>query len=773
LSRKETVWVVDGLDELQVLPQLQKAVDELMGRENLIVTTRPGIKQHPQVQTKMNFQKHLFLRTYSKKEIHQFIDTYFSDSDLFLELKEKIKKAIETNEQLKELCSIPITLSVICQLVKQGNEEVLIKQNTAELYGCCIVAHLREAYKRQGNAAAHVSDYKIRGSYQAALRFMVLLAHESFKKCRSVSVSKDVVERVLTLQGINQPLDKQSLFEELKAIGLVEVTPFGAEFVHATFQEYFAACFLIESLTKSKKTEAFQNAQAFIEKHKFDFNYHSLFSFMLQQLLFMISQEKEEATKQKLRCLLANSVSGFTQPVEHNMSYKQSSAFLMGISMLNAYAKGIKSGAFTEEDFINNYGNFIETAFQSMLCQYSTSVSLVETSNTLIPSINPQEIDIQFAILFLTLPTLKIRCNVYARLFESIQIEKSHVLPMVWRTIFFIQSIKEFDEQTIHNVHKIAFQIQDKKKQANLFRGVLELTINRIEELILQQILSTEDVAKIQSLGIALNQQLQALSHIVTQKPFELTMVEKIIHCLEISLREKGRSPTIEGIATAIKTYLPHYVFMLFSSPNLKVVVKHCRRLIFLRPLGLSLSSIFQNRTIRPLIIKMDGFLEGAKVQDGRTGRTQSLGNVGYMLQHLLPIIDFVSRTYGGGWLKVLNQLHKSGGNCTSTRARENCRVEVREAVSCYHPYEFIPSQADHSATYFERVYFIYENFFYRNFTSFCRYFTLKERKKLLEWLEPLMQRLKLAQDRRRWIEDFCQKLRDSVVEIQFKGFGK
>ncbi|MGZ3634211.1 MAG: NACHT domain-containing protein, partial [Parachlamydiaceae bacterium] len=345
LNRKETIWVVDGLDELHVLPQLKEAVKELMGKKKLIVTSRPGIEQHLQGQVDTDFQWCLFLQDYSEKEIHLFIDAYFSGSDSSLNSKEKIKQAIEKNKQLKELCSIPLTLNVICQLVKQGNEDVLVKENIAELYSCCIVAHLREAYKRQTNMDIHVPDSNIRGFYKTAVRFMELLAYESLQQYRNVFVSKEIVEGVLNLQGIDQHLDKQSLFEQLKAIGLVEVTPFGTEFIHATFQEYFAACFLIKSLKKSKKTKTYKDAQAFMEKHSYNFSYESLFSFMIQQLLFLISQEKEETTKKKLMGLLSNAVSNFAPPRLDNPRY----VFLMGISMLNAYAKGIKSKAFTEE----------------------------------------------------------------------------------------------------------------------------------------------------------------------------------------------------------------------------------------------------------------------------------------------------------------------------------------------------------------------------------------------------------------------------------------
>ncbi|MGZ3634160.1 MAG: hypothetical protein ACXWM7_07875, partial [Parachlamydiaceae bacterium] len=374
--------------------------------------------------------------------------------------------------------------------------------------------------------------------------------------------------------------------------------------------------------------------------------------------------------------------------------------------------------AFTEEDLIEEHGDFIGAALQYILhCEFSDSASVREASNTLIPFIKLSGgIDDQFATLFLTVPILKKRYNIYTRLFKNIQVDSSKVLLMTWKTIFFIQSIKEFNEQTIHDVHQIAFRIQNKTVQADLFRGLLELTLNWIEEIVSQQTLSDGDVGRLKSLTTSLDEQLKALSQIVTGKPFELTMVGKIIHCLKILLAQQDRSSAIQEIVATIKNYLPDYVLILFSSLNLKSIAEHCRHLTFLKSLGLSLSSIFSEKTIQPLTEEMDKCLEEVKKTGETTSCIKSLEKVDYILQHflrILIIVDFVAPAYREKYLEVLPELYKS-----------------RSA-----------------------------SFFYKDYTK-------EERKKLLLWLESLAQRDELFQYEE-WIRDFCKELRNSIYDFQ------
>lgn len=686
LKQNDVIWVIDGLDELRILPQLEGVIKELTEQKVLIVTSRPDIKYPPESsinKLESSINKRIYLGHYPETEIYQYIDNYFEKKLPLITLndplnpRDKLKKAIEVNAQLRNLCSVPVTLEIICKLIKEGHENILTCKNLAKIYNCFIIEMLRSAHKRQNKKDPIEHDRQLIDSYRRAIRFTQRLAFETLKKHRSLISSRQLINYCLAQCKFDQESAKKTLFEELSAIGLVEVGENGAEFVHASFEEYFAARYLIKSLKKSERTPAYKEAKKFIEKHRFDPNYKHLFSLVIYQLLFVLTEKKEREEREIVIDLLETYLSHFT-----NIPELREDFYAQGIGLLGTCFEGIPSDLSFAQNFIDRYSPFIKGAFEQLLLTGLTG-DIKRKSKSFIFSPNPPSWELStFVTLLTTVPDLKKQFNTNSELMSNISknLTNPDLLELIWNSISLIESTESLNANIFCELNEFIKLIEEGATKISFVQGLLELTMKYVENILQKKNLSDQDNHDVVKMTPLICSQLDFL-YPINKNTCEILIVEKLIdfHSL-ISKR-----PSCFEQTSLLLPRLYNYIGIMFSSKDDIKIAKCWKKLNFIEP-ALDMKAIVKEqknnleKSIGKLKRKIRKFFEEAKGRDNRQepSRADCFVSVGFALDKLLIAIDWIDPSFGTELIDDLIHIVKTGkGKCTSPQAIEDCKWKL------------------------------------------------------------------------------------------------
>lgn len=303
INDSSVIWILDGLDELIIQPHLKEAIRSLFQRQQLIVTSRPHFedKNLDEIVDLKQFKRSK-MGDYAIEQKKMLIDFYFSQSKNqdHEKLKDDLKNILEEdsvlNPHLKRMCEIPLSLSNVCQLLASGQSHILIETNIAMITKLVVSFLITNAYRRK-KVDSSKSPEEIKGKYIAAIKIMEKLAFRSLEQERRTHFSLELKKQVLP--------EKLSYIEkDLREIGLLQLDQAGGQFIHATYQEYFAACYLVKGLKQQEETTKYKECKEFILNHRDDFHYEKVFLFVAQIFNTKIQQSKDDKRNQHLSILM-------------------------------------------------------------------------------------------------------------------------------------------------------------------------------------------------------------------------------------------------------------------------------------------------------------------------------------------------------------------------------------------------------------------------------------------------------------------------------------
>jgi hypothetical protein len=299
-----TVWILDGLDELVVSDPPQEMLIKLFQRRRLIVTSRPYFSN-------MGMEKVVDLKKFSTSKIESYsieekeklIEYSFSSSS---PLKNELKSILSaspqecTNLHLKGICEVPISLIKVCYLLKSGRIEILKEKNVAVINEAFISSLQKNAYQRKKTASSK-SDEAIARKFLPEIEFLEELAFKSIEYKRGTCFSQQIRNQVLPSDiGPREIVEKY-----LKELGLLQLDTDGGQFVHASYQEYLAARYVIRGLKFNEKMQICQVVKEFVERHKNSSQYDYVFLCILQTFDMEIERSAEKKKKDFINLFLS------------------------------------------------------------------------------------------------------------------------------------------------------------------------------------------------------------------------------------------------------------------------------------------------------------------------------------------------------------------------------------------------------------------------------------------------------------------------------------
>lgn len=272
--QSKILLVLDGYDEIAGTGQnnpdgglvLEMFQSYLCKFPNLIVTTRP----YYNVPKDGNFVK-VELLGFVLEDCHEYIDRHFSEysDELSKSGREKLIELLDNNPKLLGIVHIPVNLEILCRLFTGNGTSSLPKLDFAsvtqtKLYYTKLKYLLLRSMTRDGanvleSEAVAWSEFETNGTLNVlgslALRGIV---------ARRMVFSHEELKEILTEEGKGDISFVQSLLQKGFLRGFIW-TDNGknfvgdGEFIHLTFQEFFAALYLVHNAKSNTKVRINSN----------------------------------------------------------------------------------------------------------------------------------------------------------------------------------------------------------------------------------------------------------------------------------------------------------------------------------------------------------------------------------------------------------------------------------------------------------------------------------------------------------------------------------
>lgn len=273
VDTENILWLLDGYHELQepVPIHLEKVLKKLLEKKNVIITSR-----HHESISKLDVNKRLEIKGFKPENIEDYVRSFFynetDESENLLEFLKDSKK--------EEVAHAPISLELICNIWKWDKKKIT-QQNSltiTKLYKDISLWLMHRFLSEKGYKVVDLEDeHRVwrrlfeevsaleKIAFYLMERNQLVLTHKEFetivpniKKDKSLYV--DIIDiRLLALMGSPENHNY--------------------EFVHQSFQEYFAARYIVKSLQLPLDNIEYKRVVNFIKSQKYtEFN-QLLFNF--------------------------------------------------------------------------------------------------------------------------------------------------------------------------------------------------------------------------------------------------------------------------------------------------------------------------------------------------------------------------------------------------------------------------------------------------------------------------------------------------------------
>jgi len=279
-NKDKVLLLLDGYDEvahLNILDEFKKLIDKILEYKNVIMSSRPNAITE---KVSNEFERIVENTGWDSEGIEQYVNKNFEyDKELGVQLK----SFLNTHSQIKEICEVPINTALIClvwsdkdirdKFQKNNNEDFNISQLYQE-----VVIWLGKKYfqKFENKRIVNITDEQI--LYTPEFQFLQEIAFEAL-----VATGKLVTHQLIKAKLNDKDFTILNI-EKINKLGLLRAEGTGEsiinlnhQFIHLTFQEYLAACYLKNQL---ENEEDKSKAANFIGEHRNDPKYLMTLKFL-------------------------------------------------------------------------------------------------------------------------------------------------------------------------------------------------------------------------------------------------------------------------------------------------------------------------------------------------------------------------------------------------------------------------------------------------------------------------------------------------------------
>jgi predicted NACHT family NTPase len=277
---KQTLWILDGFDEIiqNVPPHLESLFEQLLNTPHHIVTSRPYLNT-------LSYNVQMEITGFTDKNIEAYVQQFFDqmkgDLDNTLIKSQTLLSFLKSKSSIWGVAHIPVNLELICSLWSNEGwlETKLLTMTT--LYSTMTEWLCRRYLTAQDIRIQKISKNEVYRCCQKELAFLESLAFNAMNN-KTIIIRPSLLEKALdeakiSLQDHPHILNTGILKSfHTQGTGTEIETDKDHYFVHLSFQEYFAARYLINGL-KGVPTE---KAIEFIKYQKYNQRYALVFTFV-------------------------------------------------------------------------------------------------------------------------------------------------------------------------------------------------------------------------------------------------------------------------------------------------------------------------------------------------------------------------------------------------------------------------------------------------------------------------------------------------------------
>jgi NACHT/LRR/PYD domain-containing protein 3 len=285
---ENTLFILDGLDEVSsdLEGDMERFLDGLLNRPNIIVTSRPHADISPRVNA---IDLELETIGFYPEQVMEYVSKSFTDMP---KIATSIGSFLQDHQLMRDLVRIPVQLDALCYIWKdldshaisqtmtsiyQAIEENLWKKDSAKLgrFRSSQVVRLKTLEHRMADEINFLEAMAFTGMYTDTVEF-------------TQDHQDKVLDRVLetTLPLFDDGLSQLSFLRTSNPSSRIEDRRY--HFLHLTYQEYFAARYFVRQWNCearlsccrwSKRSEKISPCD-FIQEYKYDLRYDIMWRFV-------------------------------------------------------------------------------------------------------------------------------------------------------------------------------------------------------------------------------------------------------------------------------------------------------------------------------------------------------------------------------------------------------------------------------------------------------------------------------------------------------------
>ena len=277
---KKTLWILDGYDEIvqNVPSHLKCLLNQLLKTPHHIVTSRP-------YQNTLSYDVKMEITGFTDENIEEYIENFFNqmkdELDNTIIKSQTLLNYLQSNRSIWGVAHIPVNLELICS-IWSNKESLEIKDLTiTSLYSVMTEWLCRRYLTSINKRSLQLPKDEIDQCCQKELAFLeslafhamksntIILQPSSLKKAlKEANISFEDCPHILNI-GILKSFNKKGTGTQIE----IDKDHY---FIHLSFQEYFAARYVIHSLQESSTEKAIE----FIKCQKYNQRYTLVFTFM-------------------------------------------------------------------------------------------------------------------------------------------------------------------------------------------------------------------------------------------------------------------------------------------------------------------------------------------------------------------------------------------------------------------------------------------------------------------------------------------------------------
>jgi HEAT repeat protein len=276
---KKILWILDGYDEIvqNVPPHLQCLFEQLLETPYHILTSRPYLNT-------LSYDVKMEITGFTDKNITEYVQRFFDQikdelDDAMIKCQ-RLLNFLKSNHSIWGVAHIPVNLQLICSLWSNEDWSETEQLTITILYTRMTEWLCRRYLRTNDYQIRQLSTSEIDQHCQKELAFLENLAFNAMesntiiiqssilkKALNEAKVSSQEHPHILNM-GILKSVNKQGIGNPIE-------TDKDHYFVHLSFQEYFAARYLIKALKGSQTEKAIE----FIKYQKYNQRYTLMFTF--------------------------------------------------------------------------------------------------------------------------------------------------------------------------------------------------------------------------------------------------------------------------------------------------------------------------------------------------------------------------------------------------------------------------------------------------------------------------------------------------------------